>query len=161
MITRAQDLVAPIVKLYDEVIKTVEALTEDQLRSKTADEGWPVCVVAHHLATVNGVEQIEWILSGHSAPFWADMNEVDAMNAQHARDFSKCTKAETLDFLKGVSSRVEAVVGAITDEQLKISGVTIGRGPTTVEQFILIMMPLHIESHHGSILQTISQNPNG
>jgi len=159
--TRAQDLVAPIVKLYDEAIKTVDALTEEQWRLKTADEGWPVCVVAHHLATVSGVEQIEWVLSGHLAPFWADMNELDAMNALHARDFSECTREETLDLLRSSSSRVEKVVGALTDEQLKISGVTIGGGPTTVEQFILIMMRLHFESHHGSILQTISQNQTG
>ena len=156
--TRAQDLVAPIVKLYDEAIKTVEALTEEQLQLKTADEGWPVCVVAHHLAAVSGDEPIEWVLSGHSAPFWTDMNEVDAINAQHARDFSECTKEEILNLLRDASSRVEKVVGALTDEQLKIRGVTIGGGPTTVEQFILIMIPLHFESHHESILQTISQN---
>jgi len=156
--TQAQDIAATFLKDYDEVIKTVEALTEEQWRLKTGDEGWPVGLVAHHIAVRCGIDQIEWAVSGHSTPFWADMNEVDAMNAQDVRDFSGCTKEETLDRLRGLSSHIEEVVGALTDEQLKIRGVTIGGGPNTIEQFLLIMMPLHIESHHGSILQTISHN---
>ena len=156
--TRTQKLVTPFLKDFDEVIKTVEALTEEQWRLKTADEGWPVGVVAHHLVAGSGIEQIEWVLSGHTTPFWADMSDLDAENAQHAGDFADCTKEETLDLLRGVSSRIEEVLGELTDEQLKLRDVTVGGGPTTIEQFILITMRLHIESHHSSILQTISQN---
>ena len=159
--TRAQELVATFSKGYDEAIKTVEELTEEQWRLKTADESWPVGVVAHHLATQTGIEAIEWGLSGHSTPFWADMNALDAANVQHARDFADCTKEETLEGLRGTFSHIVGVIGALTDEQLKSRCLTVGGGPTTVEQFILITMGLHIESHHGSILKTISQNPTG
>ena len=158
---QAEDLVSTFVKGYGEAIKTVEALTDEQWRLTTEDEGWPVCVVAHHLAAQSGVQTLEWILSGQSTPFWADENELNAENAQHARDFSDCTKEETLDFLRDVFSRFEEVVGALTDEQLQMRGATFGGEPTTVEQFILITMRLHIESHHGSILQAISQSPTG
>ena len=48
--TRAQELAATLVKDFDAVIKTVKALTEEQWRLKTSSEGWPVCVVAHHIA---------------------------------------------------------------------------------------------------------------
>ena len=154
--TRAQELVATVLKDYNEIIETVEALTEEQWRSKTADEGWPVGVVAHHMATVSGVEQIEWALSTPPTPFWPDMNQVDAENAQHALDFADCTKEETLDLLRGACSRIDGILGALTDEQLKIRGVSVGGGPGTVEQYILLFMPMHLESHYGSILKTIS-----
>ncbi|MFQ5934309.1 MAG: DinB family protein [Dehalococcoidia bacterium] len=151
----------PAIKAYGAFIKVVEALTEEQWRLKTADEGWPVCVVAHHIAIRCGIEEVEWILSGHQTPFWADWNELHAANAQHARDFADCTKEETLDLLTGNSRRVEDVLGALTDEQLKIRGKPLGAGPTAVEQWIGIMLPNHVELHQGSILQTISQNPTG
>ena len=159
--TRAQDLITTFGKDYDEVIKTVEALTEEQWRLKTADESWPVGVVAHHLAAQTGIEAIEWALSGHSNPFWADMNALDAANVQHARDFADCTKEETLEDLRGTFSHVVEVIGALTDEQLKSRCLTVGGGPSTIEQFILITIRLHIESHHGSIPKTISQNSTG
>ena len=159
--TRAQDLIAPFIKANDEFIKVVEGLTDEQWRLKTVDEGWPVCVVARHIAIRCGIEEVDWILSGHPTPFWASMDELDAANAQHARDFADCTKEETLDRLRDVSSRVEDVLGALTDEQLKIRGQTVGGGPSTAEQFIVIMMPNHTELHQASILRTISQNPTG
>ena len=154
--TRAQELTAIFLKGFGAVIKTVEALTDEQWRLKTAEEGWTVGVVAHHLAVTTGLDQITWGLSGHSTPLFADMNAADAENARHARDFVDCTKEETLEVLKDVASRAEAVFSALTDEQLKTTGLAVGGGPTTVEQLMLIMFPLHIESHHGSILKTIS-----
>ena len=159
--TRAQDLLGTFLKDFNEAIKTIEALIEDQWRLKTEDEGWPVGVVAHHLAAVAGIEQLEWVLSGHSTPFRADITEQDSLNAQHARDFVESTKEETLDLFREVSSRAETVIAALTDEQLKMRGETAGGQPFTVEQWITITMRRHIESHHGSILQTISQSPTG
>ena len=113
--------------------------------------------MAHHLAAVAGLEQLEWVLSGPSTPFRVDINAQDAMNAQHERDFVDCTMEETLDLFRDVSSRIEKVIAALTDEQLKMRGTTAGGRPFTVEQWITITMRHHIESHHGSILQTISQ----
>ena len=159
--TRAQELTATFLKGFNAVIKTVEALTDEQWRLKTAEEGWTVGVVAHHLAVSTGLDQIEWGLSGHSTPLFTDMNEADAANARHARDFADCTKEETLELLKDVASRIKAVFGALTDEQLQSTGLAVGGGPTTVEQLLLIIFPLHIESHHESILLTISQNSTG
>ena len=157
--TRAQDLIAPYIKANDAFIKIVEALTDQQWRLKTADEGWPVRVVARHIAIRCGIEELEWVLSSPSTPFWANMDELDAVNAQHARDFADCTKEETLDRLRDASSRVKEVLGALTDEQLKIRGQTVSGGPAAVEQWIGIYMPNHVKLHEASILRTISQNP--
>ena len=71
--TRAQELIAPFLKDFNEAIETFEVLSEEQWRLKTANEDWPVGVVAHHLAVASGFEQIEWRLNGRSTPLVADM----------------------------------------------------------------------------------------
>ncbi len=158
MTTRAQDLIAAFIEANDALIKTVEALTREEWRLQTAEEGWPVGVVAHHLGTESGVEPLKRILNGDLTPFWADSDEVDALNAQHARDFASCTKEETLGLLRRNTSHVAKVLGALTDEQLKVRCEPVGGWPVTLEQFIVIMMPNHVVSHHQSILRIISQN---
>ena len=155
--TRAQDLAATLNKGFDEVIKTVETLTDQQWRLKTADEGWPVCVVARHIATRSGIVGLEGITSGIPNLVAEDMNDLDARNARDAQDFADCTREEALNLLKAISDRIEQMVAGLTDEQLKARGEVVTLGSVTADQWITITMRLHIESHHGSILQTISQ----
>ena len=159
--TRAQELAAAFVEAIDSVIKTIETLTDEQWRLKTAAEGWPACVVAHHIAVRSGIVGLEGILSGNPTLIYQDISDIDARNAQHALEFADCTKEETLDVLKHISSRVGQLVAGLTDDQLKARGEMVARGPATAEKWIAIMMLTHIVSHHDSILRTVSQNSNG
>ena len=158
--TRAQELAATLVKEFDAVIKTVKALTDEQWRLKTASEGWPVCVVAHHIAARSGIEGLEGIVSGNNTLLFNDLDDSDARNAHHASDFANCTKEEALDLLRDTSSRIEKLVAGLTDDQLKIRGEVLARVPLIAEQWITIMMLTHVPAHHDSILQTVSQNPS-
>ena len=157
--TRAQELAATFVKEFDAVIKTVEALTNEQWRLKTAAEGWPVCVVARHIATRTGIDGLEGILRNNPDWVFQDLDNLDARNAREAREFADCTKEEALDLLRRSSSRVEQLVAGLTDDQLKLRGQVLARGLVTAEQWIPIMMINHVPVHHDSIIQTISQNP--
>ncbi len=82
--TRAQELAAAFVKEIDAVIKTVEVLTGEQWRLKTAAEGWPVCAVAHHIGTRIGIVGLEGILKGDPTLTFRDIDQLDARNAQDA-----------------------------------------------------------------------------
>ncbi len=163
--TRAEELAAAFVEAIDSVIKTVEALTGEQWRLKTAAEGWSVCVVAHHIAVTSGIMGLEGILSGNPTLIIEDISNIDERNAQHAQEFADCTKDETLELLRHISSRVEQLVAGLTDDQLKARKVArsegLARVPVTDEQWIAIMMLTHIASHHDSIVQPVSQNPTG
>ena len=156
--TRAQGLAAAFVEVTEAVIKTVEALTDEQWRLKTAAEGWPACVVAHHIGDNCGIDELEGILTGNPTLLFKDMDNIDGRNAQHAREFADCTKEETLDFLRHISSRVEQLVAGLTDDQLKARGEVLTRGPVTADQWIGIMMLNHVRAHHDSLVQTVSQN---
>ena len=157
--TRAQELAAAFVEAIEPVIKTVEALTNEQWRLKTAGEGWPACVVAHHIAAASGIRTLEGILSGDKTLIAEDLDNLDARNAQHARDFADCTMEETLDLLRHISSDVGQLVAGLTDEQLKVRGEVLALGQVTAERWISIMMLNHTRAHHDSIVQTVSQNP--
>jgi hypothetical protein len=159
--TRAEELVKTFVKANDADIKTVEALTDEQWLLKTAAKGWPVSVVGRHIVARAGIDELERILSGYPTRFWTDMNELDAANARDARDFADCTKEEVLDLLRGLSSRIERLVGTLTVEQLKARGEVLGRGLVIAEQWVAIMMLNHVVAHHESIIQTVSPHSAG
>ena len=131
--TRAQELAAEFVKEIDAVIKIVEALTNEQWRLKTAAEGWPVCVVAHHIAIRTGIDGLDGILSGNSQMVLDD-SSVNNLDARNAQDFADCTKDETLVQLRHFSSRVEQLVAGLTDDQLKARGEVLARGLVTADQ---------------------------
>jgi transposase len=154
--TRAQELAAAFVEAIEAVIKTVEALTEEQWRLKTSAEGWPAGVVAHHIAARSGILGLEGIVSGNPSLLHMDLSNIDAWNAREAREFADCTKEETLDLLRHISSRVEQLVAGLTDDQLKARGEVLARGPVTTDQWIVVMMLTHVRSHHESIIQTVS-----
>ena len=154
--TRAQELAAAFVEAIEAVIKTVEALTEEQWRLKTSAEGWPAGVVAHHIAARSGILGLEGIVSGNPSLLHMDLSNIDAWNAREAREFAGCAKEETLDLLRHISSRVEQLVAGLTDDQLKARGEVLARGPVTTDQWIVVMMLTHVRSHHESIIQTVS-----
>ena len=155
--TRAQDLAATLVKAYGEVIKTVETLTEEQWRLKSEDEGWPLCVVARHIATRSGIIGLEGMINENPTLVAQDMEDLDSRNAQDAHEFADYTKKEALELLRDISSQIEQMVAGLTEDQLKLRGEVVTRGQVTVDQWITIMMGFHLESHYGSILRTISQ----
>ena len=156
--TRAQEFAATFVKEIDAVIKTVEGLTDEQWRLKTASEGWPVCVLAYHIAARTGMPGLEGIISGKPTLIFEDLNELDARNARDARMFANCTKVETLDLLRDTSSRIGQYIAELTDDQLKIRGdLHVIGAAATAQQWIPLMMINHVPVHHESILQTVSQ----
>ena len=155
--TRAQELSAAFVKEFDAVIKTVEALTDEQWRMKTSGEGWPACFAAHHIAERSGIVGLDGILSANQTRIFEDLNDLDARNAREMREFADCTKEETLDRLRLTSSSVGQLIAGLTDDQLKIRGEVIARGPVTAGQWITIFMLNHVREHHDCIVQTSSQ----
>ena len=74
-------------------------------------------------------------------------------NAQHAKEHTDCTRAETLQ--KGAAAAL-AVVRGLSDDQLAKSGtVFTDVPPMTTEQLIMLGLLGHIDEHVGSIRKTI------
>jgi len=115
----------------EEFIRLVESLNDEQWhrlgqnfpqRMNDEDEGRPVGVIAHHVAT-NGdyiTERIQTMLAG--GPL-APVNQ-RAVNAEHARSHSGVTKDEVLRLLRLARVAIANAVRSIPDDQLDIERST-------------------------------------
>ena len=134
---------------------TLEQLSEADWKKVTEAEKWSVGVTAHHLAgALEAVAQlIKTIVAGQPVGFRLD--QLDEMNARHAKEYANCTKAETIALQeKGAAAAVAAIRG-LNDEQLAKSGTLGPGGPTmTAEQLVTLGLLNHIDDHYGSIRKT-------
>jgi hypothetical protein len=141
----------------DEFIRLVESLSDEQWhlagknfpqRINDEDEGRPVGVIAHHVAT-NGdyiTERIQTMLAG--GPL-APINQ-RAVNAEHARSHAGVTRDDVLRLLRASRNRIANAVRAIPDDQLDIERST-PAGPMSAAQRVERVLIGHLKQHQGSI----------
>ncbi len=142
---------------------TLEQLSEVDWEKVTAAEQWSVGVTAHHLAgALEPVsDMITAVAAGQSlSGFGLDM--LDEMNAQHARDYADCTKAETIELHRKGTAVAAATIRGLSDDQLANSGTVLaGAPPMTAEQLITSGLLNHIDEHFGSIRKTVGHGSRG
>jgi DinB superfamily len=141
----------------DEFIRLIESLNDEQWhlagknfpqRINDEDEGRPVGVIAHHVAT-NGdyiTERIQTMLAG--GPL-APVNQ-RAVNAEHARSHAGVTRDEVLRLLRASKGRIASAVRSIPDDQLDIERST-PAGPMSAAQRVERVLIGHLKQHQGSI----------
>jgi hypothetical protein len=147
---------------HDDFVRLVESLNDDQWhlagknfpqRMNDEDEGRPVGVIAHHVAT-NGdyiTERIQTMLAG--GPL-APVNQ-RAVNAEHARSHAGVTKDEVLRLMRASRARIAGAVRAIPDDQLDIQRST-PAGPMSAAERVEKVLIGHMKQHQGSIEAAIS-----
>jgi DinB superfamily len=146
----------------DEFIRLIESLNDEQWhlagknfpqRINDEDEGRPVGVIAHHVAT-NGdyiTERIQTMLAG--GPL-APVNQ-RAVNAEHARSHAGVTRDEVLRLLLASKPRIANAVRSIPDDQLDIQRST-PAGPMSAAQRVERVLIGHLKQHQGSIEAAIA-----
>ena len=140
-----------------EATGVMEKVSDADWKKITAAEQWTVAATAHHVA--RGHEAIAGILktvaSGQSIPNFT-MDMLHASNAQHAKEFADCTKADTIALHKKSAATAAAIVRGISDEQFANSGVVLKEMPAmSAEQITTGILINHIDDHFGSIRKTI------
>ena len=142
---------------HDEFVQVVESLSDHQwhligknfpVRIDNEDEGRPVGVIAHHVAT-NGdyiTERIQTMLAG--GPL-APVNQRE-INAEHARNNARVTRDDVLRLLRASRNRIADAVRAIPDNQLDIQRET-PVGPMSAAQRVEKVLIGHMKQHQGSI----------
>jgi len=140
-----------------EATAVLEKLTDADWKKVTEAEKWTVGVTAHHVAGSHEpiANIIKTVAAGQSIPNFT-MDMLHAANAQHAKDFANCTKAETIGLhTRGVTTAA-AVVRGLSDDQLGKSGVVLtGMPPMSAEQVITNVLIHHIGDHFDSIRKTV------
>jgi hypothetical protein len=150
---KSEELARRLEATVQEVVAVIEKLSDEDWSKVTEPEKWTVGVTGHHLAGALGAVagMVAALASGRSQGAFP-ATRLDEMNASHARDFARCTKAETLALLKQGGTTTAAVLRGLTDDQLARSGtVFTDAPPMTVEQLVDLGLFGHIKEHLGSI----------
>jgi hypothetical protein len=129
MSTRTEALAAAFEVKVREARATVERLGDADWVKVTAAEQWSVGVTAHHYAGV--LEPISQMIEGLVAgqPGTLSITKIDEMNAAHAKEHARCTKAETLAQLDRGVAMVVATIRGLSDDQLSKSGTVLSDMP--------------------------------
>jgi len=152
---QAEALASQFEQANNALIGSIESMNDAQWKAICPPEGWPVGVTAHHVG--GGLQPISGLVmaaaTGGPMP-GITMEQIDAGNAQHAKDAANCTKAETVAMLRQGGQAAAAMVRGFSDDQLQRSGTLLG-GPMSTEDMIKNILIGHVQQHTASIKQAL------
>ena len=138
--------------------RQVENLTEEEWNLPVKGDGRSIGVVVHHVASCYAVEiQLTKILASGQPITDVTKEKIDEMNADHAQDFKKARKQETLRLLKENAFIAAEAVRSLSDEELD-SSVTVSlsaNAPLTTQFFIEDHALRHSWHHLERIKETL------
>src|SRR6266852_3797859 len=158
MKTKSEALAKQFAAKAHDAMLTLQQLSDADWKKVTDAEKWSAGVTAHHFAgALEPISSmIKAIVAGRSPSFPID--RIDELNAQHAKDFANCTRAETVELLtKGAATAVAAIRELSDDDLAKSGTLAPGMPPMTAEQLITRGLLNHLDEHFGSIRKTVGR----
>jgi hypothetical protein len=150
MAQRSEELAKRFEQTNSEFAQAVESSSDAQWRAVCPDEGWAYGVTAHHVAVgTAGISGLVGALAAGASPALTQ-EQVDAGNAQHAKESANCTREETAKLLRDNGAAAAQMVRGLSDEQLAKQGSFVGHD-MTVEQAVDGVLIGHIADHLASL----------
>lgn len=142
MSQRAQDLVERFNAFNTEVIRFVEACSEEQWHKVCAEE-WNVGVVARHIGAGHysgAVDMAKMIVAGEKMVDLT-MEQIVEMANTHAREHADCSRAEVLDLLNSNGAAFADYVADLDDTELDRSAhLALVGGDVSTQQLIELVI---------------------
>jgi hypothetical protein len=116
---RAAELASRYEQEVNELVKTIEGLSDSQWAAKCNEEGWTVAATAHHVGAQLPLER-EYLTAaaeGTQMPQYT-WDEVHKRNADHAAKFTNASKDEAIKIIRENTSATAEWVRGLSDEQL-------------------------------------------
>ena len=140
-----------------EMTAALDKLSDADWKKVIAAEQWTVGVAAHHVAgsheSIAGL--VKNLAGGQPMPNLT-MAMIDQGNAQHAKEFANCTRADTLALHKKGVAAAAAIVRGINDPDLDRSAKVLQEMPAmSAQQAIEGILINHITGHLASIKATV------
>jgi len=132
------------------LIAFATGLTDAEWQTRTPDDGRPVGVIVHHVASVYPIEiQLAQTMASGQAVTGVTWDDIHVMNARHAAEFATVTKQAAIDLLRTNSAAAATAIRALTDEQLAeaVPVSLYGDAPLTC-QFMLEDHAVRHSYHH-------------
>jgi hypothetical protein len=152
---RANALAARLEQGARALIAFASGLSDAEWQTRTPKDGRTIGVIVHHVASVYPVEiQLAQTVAGGAPVTGVTMDDIHAMNAQHASENSAVTKEEALDLLRRNSAAAAEAIRALSDEQLsKAAPVSLYADAPLTCQFVLEDHAVRHSYHHLARLQ--------
>lgn len=155
--SKADDIVRRFQQTNDEIISTLEGVSEDKWNSQCRDEGRSINVVAHHVGSshkpIAGLAVA--IATGQAMPpLTREM--IDQGNAAHAQQFADASKQETLDLLRSEAEASSSMIRGLSDDQLaKTASSPLFGGEMSSEQVLEAVWLGHPHGHLENIKSSL------
>lgn len=156
---RSERLASEFKEINDELIALVSGCTVEEWKQPSVDEGWPVGVVAHHVASVIPafIGIVEQVATGATLSLRVSMEEVNEGNARHARDYGGVSQEEVLELLRTNGGRAESVLRGLTDEQLAHTTSAFPAGELSLAEVVERIVIGHSHQHLASLRATLAE----
>jgi hypothetical protein len=133
---RAAALADDFAASNEEAVTFARSCSEEAWMRPVPGEEWTVGVVIHHIAESHdsGARWLAGMARGDGVPDTAE--EIDRVNAAHAVRAASATPAETVALLLDLGARLEALLRALSDDELDHSapfGPAGGRAFPTID----------------------------
>lgn len=149
---RAERLAADFEAVNARIAAAIEGCTDEQWRRPTAAEGWPVGVVAHHVAEVQRFLGGALAAAGRgAAPATLTSAFIEENNARHARSAAGVGKDETLALIRSTGADATRALRGLDDARLDAVVVEIDGQGMTAAQAVEFGMVGHFAEHLASI----------
>lgn len=146
---RVEELASRFETINNDVISFVESCSDADWQKRTAEEAWPVGVVARHIAVSHApLAGIAKLLATSQPVPGITMDMANHNNAEHAQQHADCTKAEVIEMLREHGAAAANTVRSLRDEDLGNSApVALFDRVMTAEQMIKNVLIWHARSH--------------
>lgn len=152
MTARAQELLAPLERRLDALERLVSDTDDAGWERRCAAEGWPVALVAYHIA--RGFDRqtgwVEDLARGGSAHRYS-WDETHALNARIAREHSYPSREDVLGSARDAIARLRAAIARIGDDALSRTVFANEGRERSIEWLLAALMPRHADEHLASI----------
>jgi len=117
-------------------------LSEVEWNTPVVPDGRKAGVIIHHVASMYPIEiEIAQQLGAGQAVVGVTPADVDAINAQHAKEHGGVTPAETIELLERNSRAAAAAIRSMTDAQLD------GAAPLSLNDDVVLTCQFMLEDH--------------
>jgi hypothetical protein len=154
---RAEALAQRVAQGHQELVKIIEGCSEAEWQTYSPNEGRPVGVLVHHVASMlpGEIDLVKVLASGQPIT-GVTMEMVDHINAEHADEHGQASREETLELLKRNSQMAVAAIRELTDEELdRAAPVSLHADAPLTTQYFIEDHPLGHSYHHLASIRAI------
>ena len=156
--TRARELAERFAAANEDLARRLEACDDAHWHARTGGEGWPVSLVAEHVAGANRVVWA-WIETLLRTGAWPHVTRemIDSSNEERAAAHTDLGRAVLVSRLRDSAAEVAGRIAALSDADLDRAApfaAADGRA-VSVGQGIVTILLRHVQNHGKSIAETL------